>query len=52
VGDDCAAAVAILLFGNTGTKLPGGYAGEEISVDSPIVQVQFGSRYFETCTIT
>ena len=34
VGDDCAAAVAILLFGNTGTKLPGGYAGEEISVNS------------------
>ena len=26
--DECAAAVAILLFGNTGTKLPGGYAGE------------------------
>lgn len=30
VGDECAAAVAILLFGNTGTVLPGGYAGEEI----------------------
>jgi len=38
-GDDCAAAVAVLLFGNTETKLPGGYAGEEISPDSPIVQV-------------
>ena len=38
-GDDCAAAVAILLFGNTDTILPGGYAGEEISLDSPIVQV-------------
>jgi len=38
-GDDCAAAVAILLFGNTETLLPGGYAGEEISPDSPIVQV-------------
>jgi aarF domain-containing kinase len=37
--DECAAAVAILLFGNTGTKLPGGYAGEEISADSPIVDV-------------
>jgi len=37
--DECAAAVAILLFGNTGTVLPGGYAGEEISLDSPIVQV-------------
>ena len=39
VGDDCAAAVAILLFGSTDTVLPGGYAGEEISVDSPIAQV-------------
>jgi aarF domain-containing kinase len=38
-GDECAAAVAILLFGNTNTKLPGGFAGEEISKDSPIVQV-------------
>lgn len=38
-GDECAAAVAILLFGNTGTVLPGGYKGEEISPDSPIVQV-------------
>ena len=38
-GDECAAAVAILLFGNTNTVLPGGYAGEEISKDSPIVQV-------------
>jgi len=37
--DECAAAVAILLFGNTGTVLPGGYAGEEISADSPIVEV-------------
>ena len=40
VGDECAAAVAILLFGNTGTILPGGFAGEEMSPDSPIVQVQ------------
>eukprot|EP01041_Mallomonas_annulata_P000519 gene519-995_t len=38
-GDDCAASVAILLFGNTDTKLPGGYVGEEISFDSPIAQV-------------
>lgn len=37
--DSCAAAVAILLFGNTNTKLPGGYAGEEISANSPIIQV-------------
>eukprot|EP00607_Mallomonas_marina_P003996 CAMPEP_0182437354 /NCGR_PEP_ID=MMETSP1167-20130531/84963_1 /TAXON_ID=2988 /ORGANISM="Mallomonas Sp, Strain CCMP3275" /LENGTH=229 /DNA_ID=CAMNT_0024630243 /DNA_START=1094 /DNA_END=1780 /DNA_ORIENTATION=+ len=39
-GDECAAAVAILLFGNTQTKLPGGFAGEEISPNSPIVKVQ------------
>lgn len=39
VNDTCAAAVAILLFGNSDTKLPGGFAGEEISKDSPIVQV-------------
>lgn len=39
VDDTCAAAVAILLFGSSNTKLPGGYAGEEISKDSPIVQV-------------
>ena len=31
-GDECAAAVAILLFGNTDTILPGGYAGEEMFV--------------------
>lgn len=44
--DSCAAAVAILLFGNTDTKLPGGYAGEEISPNSPIVQVaEFPSEY-------
>jgi aarF domain-containing kinase len=46
VGDDCAAAVAILLFGSSNTKLPGGYAGEEISLDSPIVQVtQFSDEF-------
>jgi hypothetical protein len=39
VPDDCAAAVAILLFGNTGTKLPGGYAGEELNLNSPINKV-------------
>lgn len=44
--DSCAAAVALLLFGNTETKLPGGYAGEEISPNSPIVQVaEFPSEY-------
>jgi aarF domain-containing kinase len=39
VGIECAAAIAILLFGNSDTKLPGGYAGAEISEDSPIAQV-------------
>ena len=38
-GDECAAAVALVLFGNSDTILPGGYAGEEISPDSPINQV-------------
>ena len=37
--DECAAAVAILLFGNSGVTLPGGYTGEEISADSPIASV-------------
>ncbi|KAJ1427003.1 ABC1 family-domain-containing protein [Ochromonadaceae sp. CCMP2298] len=45
-GDECAAAVAILLFGSTDTILPGGYAGEEVSMDSPIVQVsEFPSEF-------
>jgi hypothetical protein len=35
-----AAAVAVLLFGSSDTKLPGGYAGLELSLDSPLVQVQ------------
>ena len=38
-GDECAAAVAIVLFGNSDTILPGGYAGEELSSKSPINQV-------------
>ena len=40
VSNDCAAAIAILLFGSTDTKLPGGFAGEELSPDSPINKVQ------------
>lgn len=40
-GDECAAAVALLLFGSSDTILPGGYAGEEVSANSPIVQVVF-----------
>jgi len=39
-GDDCAAAVALVLFGNSDTVLPGGWAGEEISPNSPINQVR------------
>ena len=39
-GDDCAAAVALILFGNSGTILPGGWAGEELSPNSPINQVR------------
>jgi aarF domain-containing kinase len=31
--------VALVLFGNSDTVLPGGYAGEEISENSPINQV-------------
>lgn len=38
-GDECAAALALVLFGHTDTILPGGYAGEEISIDSPIIQI-------------
>ena len=37
--DECAAAVAILLFGNSGVTLPGGYASEDISANSPIASV-------------
>ena len=45
-GDECAAAVAILLFGNSGSVLPGGYAGEELSTNSPIVFVrEFPSEF-------
>ena len=46
-GDEvCLAAVALVLFGNTKTALPGGYAGDELSPQSPIVQVeQFPSEF-------
>ena len=44
--DDCAAAVAIVLFGNSDTVLPGGYKGQETSPDSPIAQVaEFPSEF-------
>ena len=44
--DDCAAAVAIVLFGNSDTILPGGYVGQETSPDSPIAQVaEFPSEF-------
>lgn len=39
VGDECAAAVAILLLGNNNCTLPGGYSGLELSSTSPIVQI-------------
>ena len=39
VGVECAAAVALLLFGDSETALPGGFAGEELSANSPINQV-------------
>mmetsp|Transcript_2142 Transcript_2142/g.3190 ORF Transcript_2142/g.3190 Transcript_2142/m.3190 type:complete len:648 (-) Transcript_2142:111-2054(-) len=37
--DNCAASVALLLFGDTGLALPGGYASNELSPDSPIKRV-------------
>ena len=37
--DDCAAAVALLLFGTPDVALPGGYSHVELSADSPIKQV-------------
>jgi hypothetical protein len=37
--DECAAAVALLLFGNSDVTLPGGYASEDVSADSPIASV-------------
>ena len=46
VSEDCAAAVAVLLFGNTEAVLPGGYAGEELSANSPINKVQEFSQEF------
>ena len=34
--DDLACAVALVLFGDTGLELPGGYSANELSEDSPI----------------
>ena len=49
--DECAAAVAILLFGNSGVTLPGGYASEDISADSPIASVvEFPQVTCVSCT--
>jgi hypothetical protein len=39
-GDECAAAVALLLFGDPGVPLPGGYSSQELSSESPLKQVQ------------
>lgn len=38
--DDCACAVALLLFGTPEIVLPGGYSHEELSEQSPIKMVQ------------
>jgi len=35
IDDSCFAAVAILLFGQTGAELPGGFSSEELSANSP-----------------
>ncbi len=37
--NDCAVALALLLFGNSDAVLPGGYAGQELSPESPIAQI-------------
>mmetsp|Transcript_58798 Transcript_58798/g.86054 ORF Transcript_58798/g.86054 Transcript_58798/m.86054 type:complete len:644 (-) Transcript_58798:444-2375(-) len=37
--DDCLAAIALLLFGPTGIKLPGGYSNKELDDDSPLKAV-------------
>jgi hypothetical protein len=39
-GDECAAAVALLLFGTPDVELPGGYSHMELSNLSPIKKVQ------------
>merc|ERR1711871_973885 len=38
-GDEAAATIAVLLFGNSATELPGGYVGAELDERSPIAQV-------------
>ena len=38
-GDEAAAAIAVLLFGNSAAELPGGYVGAELDERSPIAQV-------------
>lgn len=39
-GDECAAALALLLFGDTVAELPGGYSTAELSDSSPLKQVK------------
>lgn len=46
VSEECAAAVALILFASTGVSLPGGFAGEELSANSPINKVQEFSQEF------
>lgn len=37
---ECGAALALLLFGSTGTELPGGYSSVELSSGSPLRQIK------------
>ena len=38
-GDDCAAGVALILFGRSNIVLPGGFVGEELNANSPINKI-------------
>lgn len=39
-GEACGAAVALLLFGETGAPLPGGYSTVELSAESPLKKIK------------
>ncbi len=38
-GDECAAGVALILFGRSNIILPGGFVGEELNANSPINKI-------------
>lgn len=38
-GDECAAGVALILFGRSDIVLPGGFVGEELNANSPINKI-------------